>query len=86
MQLSQFFCYFLYLALLLCLCVHFSRSVESTLFPEFKDNNCVIEKFKDNNCVIEKFKDNNCVIENEKNCDSGSQYKQGMALCLSQSR
>ena len=76
MQLSQFFCYFLYLALLLCLCVHFSRSVESTLFPEFKDNNCVIEKFKDNNCVI----------ENEKNCDSGSQYKQGMALCLSQSR
>jgi hypothetical protein len=46
MKFSQFFCYFLYLALLLCLCAYFSRSVESTLFPEFKDKNCVIENEK----------------------------------------
>jgi len=39
--------------------------MESTLFPEFKDKNCVIEK---KTIYV-----------------SGLQYKQGMALCLSQS-
>ena len=53
-----------YLALPLCLCVHFSRSAESTLFPEFKGKNCI--------------------IKNERICVSGLQYKQGMAVCLSQ--